>query len=184
MGEQLSVDLLVNLRLAWITEWSHIRQRTPSWVSCGRNHGVLALSSRWRYLRQHEYPNFYHYILFHFFLLADDYLHTAPDNFRLAENFADTSFTPNRSIFSLCSHVTVEPGWISTFLRGFTICPCAESYLGKSKMAPSGRVTTHPCNRAFTVHIAYTLRVHIAPVKFSSKQVKHWPRFWSSNFWP
>ena len=43
MGEQLSVNLLVNLRLAYLIEWRHIRQRrVSSIVSCGRNHGVLA----------------------------------------------------------------------------------------------------------------------------------------------
>ena len=43
MGEQLSVNLLVNLRLAYLIEWRHIRQRrVSSIVSCGRNHRVLA----------------------------------------------------------------------------------------------------------------------------------------------
>ena len=43
MGEQLSVNLLVNLRLAYLIERRHIRQRrVSSIVSCGRNHGVLA----------------------------------------------------------------------------------------------------------------------------------------------
>ena len=71
MGEQLSVNLLVNLRLAHRIEWSHIRQtRVSSIVSCGRNHGVLAFfipietpKTTW------VSKNFHCYILFHFFLL-------------------------------------------------------------------------------------------------------------------
>ena len=54
--------------------------------------------------------------------------------FSTVEKFDRTlRFTWNRSIFSRCSHGTVEPGWILTFVRGFTICPCAESYLSNPK---------------------------------------------------
>ena len=80
------------------------------------------------------------------------YLLTVPVEFLTGwKIWLDTSFTRNRSIFSRCSHGTVEPGWTLTFVRGFTICPCAEPYLSKSKMASPSWVTTHPCNRVFTV---------------------------------
>ena len=66
MGEQLSVNLLVNLRLAYLIEWRHIRQRrVSSIVSCGRNHGVLAFFYPDRHLRQHEYPKIF-IVIFNF----------------------------------------------------------------------------------------------------------------------
>lgn len=57
----------------------------------------------------------------------------------------------NCLISSLCSHKTDEPGWILTFVWGFTICPCIECYFGKSKMVSPSWVTMHPCHHAFAM---------------------------------
>ena len=94
-------------------------------------------------------------------------------NFRLAKNFDRT----------LRSHETVQyfrsvHTWPSNLvkykpLRGFTICPCAESYLTKSKIAPSSLVTKYPRNRAFTVQKNLDgYGVHIALVKYCSNIAK------------
>ena len=40
---------------------------------------------------------------------------------RLKKTWPDTSFTRNRSIFSLCSHQTDERGWISTFFQSVVL---------------------------------------------------------------
>ena len=40
---------------------------------------------------------------------------------RLRKIWLDTSFTRNRSIFSLCSHQTDERGWISTFFQSVVL---------------------------------------------------------------
>ena len=49
------------------------------------------------------------------------------------------------------------------FVRGFTICPCAKRYFGKSKLASPNLVTTHPCNRVFAVRNFRRLwRSHLA----------------------
>ena len=66
-------------------------------------------------------------------------------NFRLVEKFTRT----------LRSHGTVEPGWILTFVRGFTICPYVERYFSKSKIESPNWVTKHPCKRALTSILAF-----------------------------
>ena len=38
-----------------------------------------------------------------------------------------------------------------SFVRGFTICPCAERGFSKSKIASPSSVTTYTCNHAFAV---------------------------------
>ena len=70
--------------------------------------------------------------------------HRCRSNFQPVEKFDRAlRFTWNRSIFSRCSHGTVEPGWILTFVRFY--------HLPMRKMASPSWVTTHPCNRVFTV---------------------------------
>ena len=46
---------------------------------------------------------------------------------------------------------TNQVEFIIFFVRGFTICPCAERYYSKSKLASPSLVTTHPCNCVFAV---------------------------------
>ena len=65
------------------------------------------------------------------------------------------------NIFALFTQ-NCRPGWILTFVRGFTICSCAERYLNKFNMASPSWVTTHPCNHAFTIQ------------KFSRWRFKFW----------
>ena len=56
------------------------------------------------------------------------------------------------------------------FVRGFTICPCAKRYSGKSKLASPNLVTTHPCNRVFAVRNFRRLwRSHLADQIFRTK---------------
>ena len=67
------------------------------------------------------------------------------------KNLTKHCFAWSCLITSLCSHRTDEPGWILTFVGGFTICPWIECYFGKSKMVSPSWVTTHPCHHAFAM---------------------------------
>ena len=80
------------------------------------------------------------------------YLHMASGEFLTSwKIWPNTLFAWNCLISSLCSHRTDEPGWILTFVWGFTICPCVECYFGKSKMVSPSWVTTHPSHHAFAM---------------------------------
>ena len=97
-------------------------------------------------------------------------------NFRPTEKF-DRTF---------CSHGTVqyfravhtEPTNqvdFIFFVRGFTICPCAERYYSKSKLASPSLVTTHPCNRVFAIRNFRRLwRSHLAGQSFSTTFRRLW----------
>lgn len=59
----------------------------------------------------------------------------AAEEFRLVEKFEQTFCSHwTVQLFSLSSHGTYKPGWILTFVRGCTICPCMEHSFSKSRM--------------------------------------------------
>ena len=94
-------------------------------------------------------------------------------NFRLAKNFdrtlgSDETVQFFRSVHTWPSNL-VEYKLLSEVLPSVH----AQSYLTKSKMAPSSSVTTHPCDRAFTVQKNLDgYGVHIAIVKYCSNIAK------------
>ena len=90
--------------------------------------------------------------------LIGHFVHTEPFNvFAL--------FTRNRRTRSI----------LFFFVRGFTICPCAERYYSKSKLASPSLVTTHPCNRVFAIRNFRRLwRSHLAGQSFSTTFRRLW----------
>ena len=60
----------------------------------------------------------------------------------------------------------------------FTICPCAEHYFGKTKMASS----THPCSHAFCRSKIMTVMLLTPCRSIFPYRLELWPQFRCSNF--